>query len=91
MSTRIFFGITFSGVGFLLWFLVGLIREEIRYSRRKLMPSALRDSGREKLPLRGQKTAIQREQDAVTVRLVWWYGASTQEGEPTCGISSSYF
>jgi hypothetical protein len=88
-TMTIFFGTVFASIAFLLWFLAGLIREEIS-SHRAVVLSSLRHSKSTRLVLREQKTAVQREQDSVTVRLVSWYGASAQEGKPTCGISSSY-
>ncbi len=76
-TTGIFLGISLAGVGFLLWFLFGLIREQIRESRRTLMPRAWFGSGRENQLLKRHFAGVQAEH-SVTVRLVWRPGASAQ-------------
>jgi len=78
-TTGIFLGISLAGVGFLLWFLFGLIREQIRESRRTLMPRAWFSSGRERQLLlpRRHSAGVQAEH-SVTVRLVWRTGANAQ-------------
>ena len=86
-TARIFFAIVFSGIGFMLWFLFGLFREERAHSlqhARSLSPA--QDPPR--LRIRSQASTIQQEQDAVTLRLVSWFGAerTPAKEEPSCGM-----
>jgi len=86
-TAKIFFAIVFSGIGFMLWFLFGLFREERAHSlqhARSLSPA--QDPPR--LRIRSQASTIQQEQDAVTLRLVSWFGAerTPAKEEPSCGM-----
>jgi hypothetical protein len=86
-TARIFFAIVFSGIGFMLWFLFGLLREERAHlSRHALNLSSAQSSRR--LRLRNQASTIRQEHDAVTLRLVSWFGAdrTPAKEEPSCGI-----
>jgi hypothetical protein len=86
-TARIFFAIVFSGIGFMLWFLFGLFREERAYSIRHARSNSLAQSP-PRLRLRNQASTMQQEHDAVTLRLVSWFGAErtpTKE-EPSCGM-----
>jgi hypothetical protein len=86
-TARIFFAIVFSGIGFMLWFLFGLFREERAHSlqhARSLSPA--QDPPR--LRIRSQASTMQQEHDAVTLRLVSWFGAerTPAKEEPSCGM-----
>jgi len=91
-TSGIFFGIIFAGVGFLLWFLAGLIHEAVSYSRRAERSTAYNPNALGTL-LWNQSGAARQGQDKVTVRLVWWLGSARARAkeEPSCGMSSSYF
>jgi hypothetical protein len=88
-TARIFFGIAFAAIGFLLWFLLGLIREEIVFSRCTLAPALITWPDRDRLKLPARRSALQREPESITVRMVWWYGPASNEGESSCEIWSS--
>lgn len=74
-TARIFFTIVFSGIGFMLWFLTGLVREHLAHSARmgRIAPAPVKHRT---LKLETEGSLIQREQDAVTVRLVSRFNAS---------------
>jgi hypothetical protein len=86
-TARIFFAIVFSGIGFMLWFLFGLLREERAHALRHARSlSPAQDPPR--LRIRSQASTIQQEHDAVTLRLVSWFGAerTPAKEEPSCGM-----
>jgi hypothetical protein len=86
-TARIFFAIVFSGIGFMLWFLFGLFREERAHSLRHARSVAPAQSP-PRLRLRNQASTIEQEHNAVTLRLVSWFGADptpAKEG-PSCGM-----
>jgi hypothetical protein len=86
-TARIFFTIVFSGIGFMLWFLFGLFREERAHALRHAR-SVSAAQNPPKLRLRNQATTMQQEHNAVTLRLVSWFGAerAPAEEEPSCGM-----
>ena len=73
-TARIFFTIVFSGIGFMLWFLFGLFREERAHALRRAR-SVSPAQNPSKLRLRNQASTMQQEPNAVTLRLVSWFGA----------------
>jgi hypothetical protein len=86
-TARIFFAIVFSGIGFMLWFLFGLFREERAHSLRHARIVSLAQSP-PRLRLRNQASTMQQEPNAVTLRLVSWFGAerAPAKEEPSCGM-----
>jgi hypothetical protein len=86
-TARIFFAIVFSGIGFMLWFLFGLFREERAHSLRQARIVSLAQSP-PRLRLRNQASTMQQEPNAVTLRLVSWFGAerAPAKEEPSCGM-----
>jgi len=88
----IFAGITFSGIIFLLWFLVQLLREQPLRLRRIRLTHPLDYAALYQLRLESEWATVKREDDTVTLH--WRYGVShtteVEKGEPSCGISSSY-
>lgn len=86
-TARIFFAIVFSGIGFMLWFLFGLFREERAHSlRHARIVSPAQSTPR--LRLRNQASTLQQEPNAVTFRLVSWFGTerAPAKEEPSCGM-----
>jgi hypothetical protein len=86
-TARIFFAVVFSGIGFMLWFLFGLFREERAHSlphARSVSPA--QSPGR--LRLRNQASTIEQGHNAVTLRVVSWFGAdrAPAKEEPSCGM-----
>jgi hypothetical protein len=86
-TARIFFAIVFSGIGFMLWFLFGLFREERAHSTRHARSLSPAQSP-PRLRLRNQASTMQQEHDTVTLRLVSWFGAdrTPAKEEPSCGM-----
>jgi hypothetical protein len=86
-TARIFFAIVFSGIGFMLWFLFGLFREERAHSLRHAQRVSPGQSPR-RLRLRNQASTIHQEHNAVTLRVVSWFGAdrTPAKEEPSCGM-----
>ena len=93
-TARIFAGITFSGIIFLLWFLVQLLREGPFRSLRIRSVRPADYAAMNPLQLQSEWTAVKREDDGVTLHSIWRYGANhtteIEKGEPSCGTSSSY-
>jgi hypothetical protein len=86
-TARIFFAIVFSGIGFMLWFLFGLFREERAHSTQHARSLSLARNP-PRLRVRSQASTMQQEHDAVTLRLVSWFGAerAPAKEEPSCGM-----
>jgi hypothetical protein len=92
-TARILIGVIIAGIGFLLWFLAGLFREQPLRLPRVRLQFARQASGIRHLRLWNRWSAVRHEENVMTVHSVWWYGASragTVKGEPSCGTSSSY-
>ena len=94
LTARIFAGIVFAGIIFLLWFLIQLLREQPFRSHR-IRPVRPADyAAMNPLQLQSEWTAVMREDDGVTLHSIWRYGANhtteIEKGEPSCGTSSSY-
>jgi hypothetical protein len=93
-TARIFAGIVFVGVIFLLWFLVQLLREQPFRSHRIRLVRPADFAVMNPLRLQSEWDAVKREDETVTLHSIWRYGvnhtANVEKGEPSCGISSSY-
>jgi hypothetical protein len=93
-TARIFAGVVFAGVVFLLWFLVQLLRERPFRPRRVRLIRPLGYAAMHQLQLQSEWAGVKREDDAVTLHSVWRYGLNQttdiEKEEPSCGISSSY-
>jgi hypothetical protein len=90
-TARIFAGIVFAGVVFLLWFLLQLLRE-VRFRPRRVRLIRPLDYYVNRLRLESEWAMVKREDDTVTLH--WRYGVShsieDEKGEPSRGISSPY-
>jgi hypothetical protein len=93
-TARIFAGIVFAGIAFLLWFLVQLLREQPFRSHRIQLVRPADHAALNQLQLQSEWAAVKREADTVTLHSVWRYGVNytteSEKGEPSCRISSSY-
>ena len=94
LIARIFAAITFTGVVFLSWFLIQLLREGPFRSRRIRVIRPVGYATKHRLRLQNESATVKREDDKVTLHSVWRYGVNhtteIEKGEPSCGISSSY-
>ena len=73
-TARIFAGIAFSGIIFLLGFLIQLLREQPFRSDRIRSVRPADYAAMNPLQLQSQWAAVKREDDAVTLHSVWRYG-----------------
>ena len=88
-TTRIFLGIVFGGVGFFLWFLLGLVREELSHMHRTPALTSASEMGTEVLRPLSQGRTIRPGRDVATVRTVLGTGAhpaGAARKERSCGI-----
>ena len=94
LTARIFAGIVFAGVIFLLWFLIQLLREHPFRSHRIRSVRPVEYVAMNPLQLQSEWAAVKRKDDRITLHSIWRYGANhtteVEKGEPSCGISSSY-
>ena len=93
-TDRIFAGIAFSGIIFLLGFLIQLLREQPFRSHRIHSVRPADYAAMNPLQLQSEWAAVKREDDRVTLHSILRYGAhhttEVEKEEPACGISSSY-
>ena len=94
LTARIFAGIVFAGIIFLLWFLIQLLREQPFRSHRIRTVRPADYAAMNPLQLQSEWAAVKREDNGITLHSIWRYGANhtteVEKGEPSCGISSSY-
>jgi hypothetical protein len=91
-TARILIGIMVVGIGFLLWFLGGLFREEPLRPPRIRLQFARQDSATRHLAAAEPVVlgAARRERhDCALGVVVWGNRTSDREGRPSCGMSSS--
>ena len=94
LTARIFAGIVFAGIIFLLWFLIQLLREQPFRSHRIRSVRPADYAAMNPLQLQSEWAAVKREGDRVTLHSIWRYASNrtteVEKGEPSCAISSSY-
>jgi hypothetical protein len=92
-TARIFAGIAFSGIVFLLVFLIQLLREQPFRSHRIRSVRPADYAAMNPLQLQSEWAAVKREDDVATLHSVWRYGLNQttkiEKEEPSCGISST--